>query len=50
MSNVQHILFVGSKSEVEIDGVYLTPLLPPFTADSTQIYADSTLRFADETN
>lgn len=45
--SVQHRIFVGNTSNaIDADGGYI--LTPAFTADSTLIFADSTLRTADE--
>jgi hypothetical protein len=45
--SVQHRIFVGNNaSGIDEDGGYI--LTPPFTADSTLIFADTTLRTADE--
>lgn len=49
MSEIKHRLNIGACTKVDIDGSYTKTLLPPFTADMTTIFADSTIRFADET-
>ena len=49
MSDVQHKIFVGAPTVIDIDGNLIIPLLPPFRSDSSLIKADSTSRRADET-
>lgn len=48
MSDVRHRIFVGAQVP-DIDAAIIVVQVDPFTADSTLIFADSTIRTADET-
>lgn len=49
MSDVRHIINIGAKTVVDIDGVYNPKKSPAFTFDRTDIKMDTTLRRFDET-
>lgn len=50
MSNIKHQIFAGATEQSGIDQSYLIPEVIPFTAASTNVYASTTTRFANETN
>jgi len=47
MSDVRHRIFVGADI-ADIDAAIIVTQTDPFTADSTLIFADTTIRTADE--
>lgn len=50
MSNIKHKIFAGADLIGSIDQGYLMPTNPPFTAASTDVFANTTTRYANETD
>ena len=50
MSNIKHVIFSGAAEVAAIDQSYIIPEVTPFTAASTDVFANTTTRYANETN